>query len=449
MIRRLIRSPFVIVIALFGCALAVIWTGVFDMLVADGVVNRWSMSASVGTWAIVAYLAVQAIALFRKSGQAFAALLIGIVAALLIAEVGVRLLHPGGSHFEYRLYHSDAFHHVTPPSREMYHGFDMDAKQPILVNTNVDGYRTNYTPNSFKSFTTRIAILGDSFTFGLFNRQEAANPHVLEGLLRERLKREDIAVLNAGVVSYSPFIGRFVIDESLREYNPTHIVYLFDASDIGDDYEYERMAVLEGDGPRFPQTVVTSIFRSGASVLDQSALMQRMYTPYSFARAFLLHPLAMASSELNPMIVHGLEIDGIRQRDRYFIYRYPPEKTRRFFENTLDHIGSMADITQGMGAQFVLVVPPRYHHWNPEEAPRNWESYAYSNHEPFQFAYLDFFDEHRGEVGYPMLNLLSLFQENADNGPYVFHFDAHWNASGHALAAKGIADFLIGEGLVK
>lgn len=449
MFRRVIRSPFAIVVFLFVCAVAFIWTGVLDALIPDGVVNRWSMIASAGAWAIAAYLITRAVMLFQKSRHAFTGLGLGIAIALIVAEIGVRLLHPGSSAYEYRLWHSDAFHHITPPNREMYHGFDRDAREAIFVRTNVDGYRTQYTQASFKEYKTRIAVLGDSFTFGLFNRQEAANPHALEGLLRERLNRDDIAVLNAGVVSYSPFIGRFVIDESLRTYNPSHIIYLFDASDIGDDYEYERMADLDGGGSRFPRTVVTSIFRSGPSVLDHSALMQRLYTPYAFARAFLLHPLAMASSELNPMIVHGLEIDGVRQRDRYFIYRYPPEKTRPFFEKTLEHVTAMAEITRGMGAQFVFVVPPRYHHWNDAEAPKNWESYAYSNHEPHEFAYLEFFDEHRESVEYPILNLLPLFQENAENGPFVFYFDAHWNASGHKLVAKGIADFLIGEGLVK
>jgi len=449
MLRRIARSPLIIVLAVFACALLVIWTGILDILVQDGVVNRWSVSASAGAWAIAAYLLVRAIMLFRKSRQAFAALCIGIVIAVLIAELGIRFLHPGGARYEYRLWHSDPFHHVTPPAREMYHGFDFDTKQPIIVSTNADGYRTKYTQESFKEFPTRIAVLGDSFTFGLFNREESANPQVLEGLLRDRLKREDVAVLNAGVVSYSPFIGQFVIDESLRAYDPTHIIYLFDASDIGDDYEYERMAVLERDGPRFPRTMVSSIFRSGPKLMDHSALMQRVYTPYAFTRAFMLHPLQMASSELNPMIVHGLEIDGVQQRDRYFIYRFPPAITQPFFERTLKYVSAMAAITREMGAQFVFVVPPRYHHWNPDEAPRNWESYAYSNHEPYQFAYLDFFDEHRDKVEYPMLNLLPLFQENAENGPFVFHFDAHWNATGHALAAKGIADFLIDEELVQ
>lgn len=61
-------------------------------------------------------------------------------------------------------------------------------------------------------FATRISVLVNSFTFGLFNCQEVANPKIVEGLLRERLKRDDIAALNAGVANG---FADFLIGESL------------------------------------------------------------------------------------------------------------------------------------------------------------------------------------------------------------------------------------------
>ena len=99
-----------------------------------------------------------------------------------------------------------------------------------------------------------------------------------------------------------------------------------------------------------------------------------------------------------------------------------------------------------MGATFVLGVAPRYHHWNPEECPRNWEAYAYSNHEPYQFEYFRFFEEQRQRVDYPVVNLLSAFKK-AEEFPLVYTTDPHWNARGHAMVAKALAEFPLQHGM--
>ena len=137
-----------------------------------------------------------------------------------------------------------------------------------------------------------------------------------------------------------------------------------------------------------------------------------------------------------------IEVDGTIETGRFFIYRQPLEKTRPFFDNVLENISHIAATVQGHGGRFVLVVYPRYHHWNSEESPDNWDAELYTIGEPFQFEYFRFFEDVESEVDYEILSLLPVFQES-DNYPMVCSADPHWNERGHAFVAELMADYLV------
>jgi hypothetical protein len=105
-------------------------------------------------------------------------------------------------------------------------------------------------------------------------------------------------------------------------------------------------------------------------------------------------------------------------------------------------VGHIADSVQGHGARFVLVVFPRYHHWNPEESPDNWEAELYPIGGPYSFEHFRFFEEVKLEVDYEIVSLLPAFQE-PDESSVVFAADPHWNERGHALVAEAMADYLV------
>lgn len=88
--------------------------------------------------------------------------------------------------------------------------------------------------------------MGDSFTFGLGVGDDENVPFQLEQILRARLNRSDVGVLNAGVISYSPIIHRSAFMEIVRHYSPTLTVLLLDIGDIGDDYKYAGQIVPGG-----------------------------------------------------------------------------------------------------------------------------------------------------------------------------------------------------------
>ena len=142
-----------------------------------------------------------------------------------------------------------------------------------------------------------------------------------------------------------------------------------------------------------------------------------------------------------------MKIDDVVERNRFFIYRHPLAKTNPYFRETLKHIASIAADAHSVGAKFLLVVTPRFHHWNPKECPNNWESSEYALNEPFQYEYFRFFEEQKAKVDFPILNILPAFQKT-DRFPLVFKADPHWNESGHAFVAETLAQYLLQESLV-
>lgn len=314
----------------------------------------------------------------------------------------------------------------------------------VTASTNEIGLRTHYSRERFLAFPRRIAILGDSFAFGLGVGQEEALPQVLEKNLGERLGKGRLAVLNAGAPSYSPFIERILFEKELHAWRPDIVLLVLDATDIGDDWQYQQQIRQGEKGYYFPQEGLLKLFPPGDSLADRCALCQRLFLPLTLLKGFLLHPVTMSTESLSSSPIR-LEIGGKVETNRFFIYRHPLEITLPYFEGMLANITAIAHDVKASGGRFLLVVPPRFQHWSRQECPRNWEADSYSLNEPFQNEMFRFFEERRQSVGFPILNLLPAFEATSEF-PLVFEDDPHWNAAGHRFVANLLEEELVALG---
>jgi lysophospholipase L1-like esterase len=313
---------------------------------------------------------------------------------------------------------------------------------PILVETNADGLRSPHSAEEFRGHALRVLVLGDSYAFGPGVRGEEAFPAQLERRLAERGGPGRAAGLNAGVIGYSPYLERLQLPALMERYRPTLVLLLLDATDIGDDDVYARLARPGPAGPSFePQGETRLVYRG--------ALYERLRPGLQWARECLAYPWELAGEALGLLQGAGaggfnyyvlpIEVEG-QLDNRFFHYRHPPQASRPFFEATLDNVRAVAQRARDGGARFALVVSPRYHHWSTREAPYNWERGAYASDEPFQYEYLRFFDEPRIAAEFPVLDLLPAFKAT-DRFPLVFPNDPHWNEAGHAFVAETVADW--------
>jgi len=342
---------------------------------------------------------------------------------------------------------SAEYHHVNLPDRTMYWG-TVDGEH-VTVSTNADGLRSHYTREEFLDYRHRVVAMGDSYTFGFAVCQDKAYPQVMEGMLREQTSCDDIAVLNAGCTSWSPFVNARFYEGVVRHYSPTVVVYALDATDIGDDYRYaEELAEAGGrffaldDGENWPSPRMglrpsRRYWGAVGEVLNFDWVAEKVLAPVEWFDVHVLgNPPAKPYDWGRFMVTIGDDV----VRDRYFIFRYPLEQTAPFFEQTFENIKTLAAEVKRDGGEFVLAVLPRYHHWNPQECPEDRTRYECG--ETIQYDWFRFFEEKQPEVEFEIVSLLPEFRQT-EIRPLVFEWDPHFNAEGHAVAAEAIAQHLI------
>lgn len=363
--------------------------------------------------------------------------LVSVAVGLLLLEGMFRLLAPDAETPRLKGISSRALHHIYPPHTRMSAG--LFENEETWVMTNEDGLRTNYSRQSFLDHSERIIVAGDSFVFGLGVQQEQAGPQQLETILRELQPGRDVAVLNAGIVSYSPLLIESEYEHLLKHYRPTQFFLCLDTSDIGDDYRYSNES-REGESGR--EYLVPN---SGPPPTDLGPVINRIVRPFVFEP--LLVPMDLLRGQ-PPYIKREydyykfqLEIGGVTETNRYFIYRHPLEQTRPYFEFTYEVIERLAKRVESDGASFTLVILPRYHHWSDRESPENWEAREYSTSETYQFEYFRFFEEKTATSTFPIVDLLPNFK-TADRFPLTFPKDAHFNATGHRFLAEQLSEWV-------
>ena len=419
----------VIIVSLFFLSLiALLFSGALNFIAPDGDIENTAALSLVTYWAIFIFCIV-IITNIRQKPAETSLLICTTVSLIIICEIGIRYYAPYQAMMKFGSVQSREFHHIYPVYAKMFAGFFESV--PVTVSTNEDGLRSKYSRDEFKKNKTKIMILGDSFTFGLGVKQELAYPEVLEKKLRERFKRDDIAVLNTGIISYSPFLEGNLYRKLGGFYKPDIVIMLLDPTDIGDDINNAAEAIDNGGNISFQYDAAMKPGHYGGV--------------YNFLSPYLFYPLVQLQKLFgkSPYDYYRLniEIDGRKVRNRFFIYRYPLGKTERYFDQTLEYIKETAQLAKASDAHFFLVINPRYHSWNAKECPDNWEQGRYSNDEPYQYEYFKFFEKAEHKVAFKIYNLLADFRSTTIF-PLVFANDPHWNEKGHDFVAELLKNFI-------
>jgi len=403
-------------------------------------ISRKSLAIGLALYWLILTPILASVINLKKHWREITIALFAVVFSLSLIELGLGQfeLFPEKTLMNFYGVASREYHHGYPPNKKMYKGL-VDGKK-IVVKTNQDGLRSSYTRDVFSRYKNRVVIIGDSFTFGVGVRQDATFPALVETHLRNHLGRADVAVLNAGIISFSPFLEHLLLTGRLLFYAPTTVLLFLDATDIGDDYIYQEQARYDHGRIYFdvPREHEEAYYGTVVHVLSSYLSL-----PVTLIRGPKLNP-APKFDYYN----FRINIEGIVESNRFFIYRHPLASTRSYFQNTESSIQKIAQACKSSGARFVLIVAPRFHHWNQNECPKNWENDPYSLNEPFQFEYFKFFHEVADQQDFPTLDLLPAFKKTKEF-PLVFENDPHWNEKGHAFVARIITDYVLENHMVE
>ncbi len=407
----------------------------------DGLSHNGSASAEVAFLSIVLYWVLGVcfcwcVAKWQVRWRQIVLGFTSLLLCLIALEFGLRSLVPSLALREFEFVRSAANHHVLLPNTS----YDLGRFEGrnVVVSTNADRLRTAYTVQAFRKKDKRIVCLGDSFTFGAWVNAEDSYPEQLETIFVKQ-GISDVGVLNAGMLSYSPLLHEQLLKKILPKYSPTIVTLMLDCTDIGDDFHYtlsidssSEAIRFRGAGMPYAKPHLGALWRLAKPV--QPAIL----APFRLWRR-----LDKQFSPHDPLDYYNFEIpvDDVKERDRFFIYRYPLEVTRSYFEASYERIVDIAEYCQHNDMKFVLFLAPRYHHWSDKESPNNWEAETYGDFEEHQNVIFKFFDSKIEEATFPIVNMLEPFQQT-DEFPLVFDTDPHWNERGNAFVAQLVASEL-------
>jgi lysophospholipase L1-like esterase len=331
--------------------------------------------------------------------QKLGAVLVGLVMATLVMELGLRVLGLG---FGSSPMEPDPFlHHVHPrnytfrqqhPSGEL-GGFDLHYNDERRVFAGPGAPAPPASPTG-----CRVAIMGDSFTEGGQVPYEAS----FAGLL-DRAARGACEVRNYGVRSYSPAIYLVQWTREVQPWQPTHVFLLLFGNDVREDVNYMATSIRDRDG--WPTAIQGP---------DDGWLFSQLRKSYvaRFARLIYMQ-VTWAWSH------YGQEqwtIGGVVEED--------PE----WGGPTPGLIQELARRVKADGAELmVMAVPSRYRLMGDGRIKPAG----------------DFHQTIKGWTqaqGIPFLDLYSPFERASKAGVPLFYLqDIHFNGEGHTLTAAAIA----------
>ena len=301
---------------------------------------------------------------------------------------------------------------------------------------NRDGVALRPPATSTSADAFVIVFLGDSYAYGDgLDDPLDAFPFVVEELLQQARPELEVQVANFAWPSSCPLLQWRQLEELGPRYRPDLVIQAFDMSDFHDDLVYARQ--LDEVGLAGPDAL--SVWR----VLDVRLSLLLGVTSW---RGWL-QARALRRDWRDPFA----DPDRIWSRQaRHFAMSAPLDQTRELLEPTWRNLEAIDAASDRLGADFAVVVLPRYQHYDPSESPRDWAARLFPmspEHigEPFAW-----FEQKRSDAGFPVHSLLPAFEASGAPGPVttVFPDDPHYNVVGHRIAGDAIARFVLEEGLL-
>jgi lysophospholipase L1-like esterase len=164
-----------------------------------------------------------------KNSTKFITLVILTLLPFVLVELGLRL---SGYHLEFPYEDDPDMGYVFQPN---YKGpgpelYGMPRKIPLKINHL--GFRGKETNVQKGKNITRIAVLGDSCTFGLGIEEEKTFPSLTEKMLNDHSRADQrFEVINAGVPGYTSYQGLQMLKKRVLPLNPDYIVLYFGWND--------------------------------------------------------------------------------------------------------------------------------------------------------------------------------------------------------------------------
>jgi len=365
----------------------------------------------------------------------------GILLALGALELGVRLLHLVPTRF----WQPDAAlgTKLIPGATGWWTQEEHEFTVPVRINT--DGRRDLERPVAKPPGTYRILLLGDSFVEAMQVPIEQTFARHLEAALT-RPGSPPVEVISMGVSGYGTASQYLWYREHGRAYQPDLVLLSFyPGNDVRNNSptleptlrpEYDgdgNLRRVEGGKPNSTRGWLASsaayTYVRKMLVTQHPALAERL------ARLGLVDPAALRPVPMQD----GVPVD-------YWVYAADaPPVWRDAWAHTEHLLDGLHEAASADGARFMVMVVTAREVIYPGDWQQLLDTYPAMGHVAWD---LDG-PERRvlawcNRAGVPCIQLSPAFKARRDGQRLHFHYDGHWTAAGHALAAETVANFLRG-----
>ncbi len=373
----------------------------------------------------------------------------GLAVAFGVAELGLRLAGVRMPRVSQRDDHRGT---AFRPGIEWFHSDEGGAH----VRINSAGFRDREWEAPKPPGVFRIAVLGDSYVDAMQVDVEERFTERIEAALHAsgRFSPRKVEVLNFGVGGYGTAQELQVLRYSVWRFSPDLVILAFlPYNDLRNNYEplqkdpgrpyfvlKEGKLVLDDSFLSTPDHEKTLIERIGIGLVDHSRVFQLVYRARATLRKRREAPEKPAPAGRDLLTEVGLD-------DKAFAAPADAD-WREAWRVSESLILAMRDEAKAHGSEFLLVVVTSGHQVHPDPKPRAAFMSKLGVKDLF-YADDRLIDLGRKE-GFHTLALARPFLEHAEKTQSILHgFPnrnlglGHWNASGHALAARLIAEEIL------
>jgi len=335
------------------------------------------------------------------------ALVLGVVVAVMVAEVGIRFTMPQPlQHIQL----DDQLYFVNRPFARF--TYARQGEYSIDVTYNAWGFRGPIPDPNPVGNVMRILLIGDSQTEGLQVRYEETYGAVLQRVLERLAPGQRFEVVNLGVSAYGTHQEVLTLRRYGARVRPCWVVLgFYPGNDLSDNVRWP-LVTEDVNGVRLVEHRFSIGHRLWLGTKVWLASISHLYT-FSVAqiKAVLSRPLLARAGLI----------------ERSSIYVDGASRPVRFTEQLM--LMARRD-TRGLGARLiVLVIPERSQVLRLEEAPR-------SGLDAIEQQFVSWFDR---EAILHVEALAELRAAQQRGEPPYFHIDGHLNSAGHRVVGEALA----------
>lgn len=300
-----------------------------------------------------------------------------------------------------------------------------------ISKSNSKGLRDHEYNYQKKEGVFRIAILGDSFTFGHGVELENTFAKQLENRLQNKFSQKSIEVINLGMIGYSTGdCYKFLISEGYK-YSPDLVIYAFFVNDFNDNDMKSK-----ADAESFIEEK-----RDGNIAKKEVLFNLRQTLRKAYAYNYIINSLKKISIIRKQFYLHGLSTPTVPFYEIEELIRFEySEPVKQLVDLTFDYILKMDTYSRGIKAKFLIFYLPDYfsvyYKLIKIGTGESWDE-RYDMSKP-QNLTQKFCDENH--IFY--FNTVPFLQGEAESQRLYYENDQHFTKQGHKVFAKIIYDKL-------